>query len=228
MSTTAGMPLPAASLVDRLRASRLVAVLRASTADHFLPVAEVLVESGFDVVEITLTTPRSLESLHDLVSRLPSNVLVGAGTVVDEQQARAAMAAGATFLVSPAVSLPVLRAGLAAGVPVVPGALTPTEFAQATREGAAVVKLFPACAFGPDYLHSLRGPFPDLAVMPTGGIAVDAVRTWLEAGAVSVGLGGALTGDAVAGGSLTELALRARRALASRDATARGVEAHDA
>jgi 2-dehydro-3-deoxyphosphogluconate aldolase/(4S)-4-hydroxy-2-oxoglutarate aldolase len=210
------------AVLDRLFERRVVAVLRASSAEHLPAVAEVLVESGVDAVEVTLTTPGAVDALHDLAERLGDAALVGAGTVLDEQQAVETIAAGARFLISPIVDQAVLRTGLAASVPVFPAALTPTEFALALRAGAGLVKLFPASTVGPAYLRALRGPFPDLRAMPTGGVSIESVPDWLAAGAAVVGLGGPLIGDSIAGGSLEELGRRARRLVELADRNAGG------
>lgn len=202
-----------AAVLDRFRSGKVTAVLRGSSTEHFAAVAEVLVEAGIDLLEVTLTTPQALESLQELASKFEGTATVGAGSVIEEPQAQAAIAAGAAFLVSPTTSLPVLRAGQAASVPVVPGAFTPSEFATARAAGAELVKLFPAGVVGPAYLRHLRGPFPDLEAMPTGGIALDQISEWLRAGAAAVGVGGPLLGDALSGGSLAELARRATHAV---------------
>jgi 2-dehydro-3-deoxyphosphogluconate aldolase / (4S)-4-hydroxy-2-oxoglutarate aldolase len=188
--------------------SGVVAVLRAATADGFATVADVLVESGITAIEVTLTSRGAVGALAGLRRQLPPEAVVGAGTVLTADQAKAAVDAGAAFLVSPVLDL----ALGSFGVPFYPGGLTPTEIFQAARSGAPLVKLFPAAAVGPRYVKDLHGPLPDVRIMPTGGIAIDDVAAWLTAGAAAVGLGGPLIGDAAAGGSRTALADRARRA----------------
>lgn len=191
----------------------LVAILRAPGAEHFAAASAVLVDAGITVIEVTLTSAGALESLASLVRELPGHVVVGAGTVLTGEQARACVEAGARFLVSP-VSVPqVTDYALAAGVPAYPGALTPTEVFTASRGGAGVVKLFPASAVGPRYLRDLHGPLPDVRIIPTGGIALADIASWLTAGALAVGVGGPLLGDAVVGGDRSALADRARRAV---------------
>ena len=189
--------------------SGVVAVLRAPTADAFAAVADVLVTAGVTAIEVTLTSRGAIEALAGLCRQLPSHAVVGAGTVLTADQAKAAVDAGASFLVSPVLDTDLL-AGLE--VPFYPGGLTPTEIHTAHRAGAPIVKLFPAATVGPRYLKDLHGPLPDVRIMPTGGIGVDDVPTWLGAGAVAVGRGGPLLGDAATGGSLTARADRARRA----------------
>ncbi len=193
--------------------SGVVAVLRARTADRFAAVTEVLVAEGVTAIEITLTSAGALDAITALARDLPAHVTVGAGTVLDAAAAGACVAAGARFLVAPVLVPDVQAVGAAAGVPTYPGALTPTEIFTATRSGAPVVKLFPGSAVGPGYLKDLRGPLPGVRIMPTGGIGIADIGTWLAAGAVAVGLGGPLLGDAAEpGGDLTALRERARRA----------------
>jgi 2-dehydro-3-deoxyphosphogluconate aldolase/(4S)-4-hydroxy-2-oxoglutarate aldolase len=196
------------SVTDLVCSSGVVAVLRAPTADAFASISEVLVEAGITALEVTLTSRGALEALAGLRRQLPSGVAIGAGTVLSLDDAKASVDAGAAFLVSP-VHVPALDGF---SVPVYPGAFTPTEIFTASRGGAPLVKLFPAGTVGPRYLKDLRGPLPDVRIMPTGGIEIADIATWLTAGAVAVGLGGPLIGDAATGGSLTQLAARARRA----------------
>jgi 2-dehydro-3-deoxyphosphogluconate aldolase/(4S)-4-hydroxy-2-oxoglutarate aldolase len=193
---------------EAIVSSGVVAVLRAATTDGFGAVAGVLVESGITAIEVTLTSRGAVDALAGLRRQLPPEAVVGAGTVLTADQAKAAVDAGAAFLVSPVLDLAVGSFG----VPFYPGGLTPTEIFQAARSGAPLVKLFPAAAVGPRYVKDLHGPLPDVRIMPTGGIGIGDVAAWLTAGASAVGLGGPLIGDAASGGSLTALADRARRA----------------
>ena len=195
--------------------SGVVAVLRAPTAEFFAPATEILVAAGITAIEVTLTAAHAAEAIRMIVRDVPANVVVGAGTVLTGDEARSSVDAGAGFLVSPVVAPDVLEAGRDAGVPTYAGALTATEMFTASRAGAPIVKLFPASAVGPRYLTDLHGPLPGLNIMPTGGIAIVDIGTWLRAGAVAVGLGGPLLGDALSGGSLTQLRERARRAVAA-------------
>jgi 2-dehydro-3-deoxyphosphogluconate aldolase/(4S)-4-hydroxy-2-oxoglutarate aldolase len=193
--------------------SGVVAVLRAATADGFAAVADVLVDAGITALEVTLTSRGALSAIGGLVRQLPANAVVGAGTVLTADEAKACVDAGASFLVSPVLVPDVAAVGIAAGVPAYPGALTPTEVFAAGRGGAQLVKLFPASTVGPRYVKDLHGPLPGVRIMPTGGIDLADVAAWLGAGAVCVGLGSQLLGDAAAGGSLAGLRDRARRAV---------------
>jgi len=198
-----------------LAASRVVAILRAPTSEHFPAASTVLVREGIQVIEVTLTSAGALAAIRDIRHAAPSHVLVGAGSVLSAVQAEEAVEAGARCLVSSATVPDVLEAGRRLVVPVVPGALSPSEVWSAHAAGVAAVKLFPASAVGPHYIRDLRGPMPDIDILPTGGINLDDVGAWLDAGAVAVGLGDPLLGDALVGGSLEDLAARARRAVAA-------------
>jgi 2-dehydro-3-deoxyphosphogluconate aldolase/(4S)-4-hydroxy-2-oxoglutarate aldolase len=199
-------PDPVTAAVIR---SGVVAILRAKTADGFAAVADILVGAGITALEVTLTSRGAIDAIAGLRRQLSAGVAIGAGTVLTADEAKASVDAGAEFLVSP-----VLDRALVAGfsVPFYPGALTPTEVLTAQRDGAPIVKLFPATAVGPRYIKDLHGPLPGVRLMPTGGIDIGDVASWLTAGAVAVGLGGPLLGDAASGGSLAALADRARRA----------------
>ncbi|WP_298326698.1 bifunctional 4-hydroxy-2-oxoglutarate aldolase/2-dehydro-3-deoxy-phosphogluconate aldolase [Haloactinopolyspora sp.] len=203
----------------QLTETGVMAILRARSAERFADISKVLVDAGITCLEITLTSPGAVEAISTVRAQLPDTVDVGAGTVVDAEQARAVVEAGAGFVVSPSVEPEVLRVARDAGIPAYPGAFTPTEILAAWRGGAAVVKLFPGSALGPSYITSVAGPFPDIAIMPTGGVSLTNIGEWIKAGAVGVGLGGPLLGDAADGGDLGALADRARTALAAvRDA----------
>lgn len=210
-----GSTAMADEVVDRMATTRVLPVLRSSAPTYVDKAVETLVGAGLDIVEITLTTPGALAAIQRW-SAVPG-LLVGAGTVLDADQVTASVAAGARFVVSPGLDEAVVRRAAALGVAVLAGAVTPTEVRQALRLEVSAVKLFPAGALGPDWARHLRGPFPDLAYVPTGGVSLEAVGDWLQAGALAVGLGGELLGDALDGGSLDALRDRADRAVAAVD-----------
>jgi 2-dehydro-3-deoxyphosphogluconate aldolase/(4S)-4-hydroxy-2-oxoglutarate aldolase len=195
----------------RLRQHPIIAVLRASAASDYDPVVDVLAENGVRSIELTLSTPGTFEHLPALLKRLGDDVEVGIGTIVTVGQAEFAIAAGAHYLVTPIVNLDVIALAVREGIPVFPGGLTPTELYGAWAAGATAVKIFPAETVGPQYGSHLRGPFPDLEFVPSGGIGLDDIPRWLNAGALAVSLGGPLVGDALKGGSLAALAERAQR-----------------
>ncbi|WP_283135063.1 bifunctional 4-hydroxy-2-oxoglutarate aldolase/2-dehydro-3-deoxy-phosphogluconate aldolase [Rhizohabitans arisaemae] len=175
----------------------VVAILRAHTADHVVRTADALVEGGITCIELTATTPGFIDTLRGLRQRYGGEIAIGAGTITESAQAESALAAGADFVVSPCVSEEAIETVRAAGVPTVVGAWTPTEVLHAWRLGASAVKLFPASSGGVAHLRRLREPFPDIPLIPTGGVTADLVADFLGAGAVAVGLGGALTGTAL-------------------------------
>lgn len=193
--------------------SGVVAVLRAPTTDAYLPVVRTLVESGVVCIELTLTTPGTIQALPELLRALPENAELGVGTVLDVADATAALDAGARFLVSPNSSPDVIAVAVRRGIPFYPGAMTPTEVEQNWASGAAAVKLFPASTVGPEYISHLHGPYPEIPIVPSGGIATTDIPAWIQHGAIAVSLGGPLVGDAFRGGSLSDLGRRASAAL---------------
>jgi 2-dehydro-3-deoxyphosphogluconate aldolase/(4S)-4-hydroxy-2-oxoglutarate aldolase len=202
-------------VLERLRAARVAAVIRASDAESAVAIAEALVEGGLTAVELTYTTPRAGEAIAQVQFRLGERVLVGAGTLTTPAQAAEAAAAGADFLVSPHLDYRLLEAMLESDRLALPGVLTPSEVASALAHGAAAVKLFPASSGGTAHLRALFGPFPEIKVVPTGGIAPEDVGTWLEAGAWAVGVGGKLAPRRLEGqGSRHRLVERSRSLLA--------------
>lgn len=194
--------------IEPLRGERIVAVLRGADPDRFRPVAEVLVANQISLVEVTLTSPAALQTIAELAKGL-TDAVIGAGTVTDAESAAGAMDAGARFLVTPTVEKGVLDHASERGVPVICGAMTPTEILTAWRRGAAAVKVFPASAHGPSYLRAIRAPLPHVPLVPTGGVQLDEIAQYLDAGAMMVGLGTPLVGDALEGGDLVELGRRA-------------------
>ena len=200
--------------MEAISAAGIIAVLRASDADRFDRVAEVLVEAGVTCVEFTLTSRGAVEALRRFTARLPTGVTLGAGTVLEPETADAAIDAGASYLVSPTVDLDVIQRARRRGVAALPGAFTPTEILRAWRAGADAVKLFPASVGGPAYLRAVKAPLPEVPLVPTGGVGLEEIGRYLDAGALAVGLGGPLVGDAGEGGDLGALWRRAEAAVA--------------
>jgi 2-dehydro-3-deoxyphosphogluconate aldolase/(4S)-4-hydroxy-2-oxoglutarate aldolase len=170
----------------------IVAILRAPSGELLADVAEALYESGIDVIEVTFTVPGILEILNQVQKRLGDKVLLGAGSVLDTETARAAILAGAQYIVSPTVNVDVIKLCQRYGKLVMPGALTPTEVLTAWEAGADIVKIFPADLGGPAYLKALHGPLPQIRLMPTGGVNLETLDSFVKAGACAVGLGTAL------------------------------------
>lgn len=194
------LPMPA-----RTAAAKLIVVVRAPDAAGYDQVLDVLVSAGIRSVELTLTTPGTLDRLPKLLAQFGDGADIGVGTVTDGDQLAAAVDAGAHYLVTPIADPDLVGAANRAGVPIVPGGLTPTELFAAWRAGAAAVKIFPANQVGPGYLNDLRGPFPDIAAVPSGGVDLQGAAAWLRAGAAAVSVGGPLLGDALRGGDLGAL-----------------------
>ncbi|WP_225728098.1 MULTISPECIES: bifunctional 4-hydroxy-2-oxoglutarate aldolase/2-dehydro-3-deoxy-phosphogluconate aldolase [unclassified Nocardia] len=184
----------------------VIAILRAATAKRFAEATAALHESGITAVEFTLNSPGALDALKECSA---AAYPVGAGTVLTAADAGRAVDAGAAFLITPAVIDEVIAEGRRLGVPVIPGALTPTEIHHAWVAGATMVKVFPASAFGPNYLKAVRGPLPEIPLVPTGGVGIADAGTYLSAGARAVGMGSPLIGDALDGGDLNALRARA-------------------
>ena len=174
-------------LHEVLRTQRVLAILRGDDSAGVVAAAEVLAGAGISAIEVTWTVPDAAGVVAALRDRLPDH-LIGAGTLTTPAHVAGAVGAGAEFVVSPGTPAPLLDAMLGCGVPALPGVLTPGEAVAATAAGATAVKLFPAGTVGPAYLAQLRGPFPMLEVVPTGGIDVQEVEDWLGQGALAVGL----------------------------------------
>ena len=179
-------------IIRSITAQRAFGIVRSRIAQEAERAAEVVLDAGLHAVEITMTTPRSLRTVARLTDDRP-NALIGAGTVLDASAARAAVDAGACFLVSPSLDPEVIRTGHRHGVPVIPGVATPTEMVRALECGADALKLFPASGVEPAWLADVRAALPQAPVIPTGGVTLDNAADWIAAGAVACGLGSALT-----------------------------------
>ena len=196
-----------AEVVERICVRRVVAILR---CDEPARIGAEVIEGGVDVVEVPLGVPGALAAITSLSTSFPS-ALVGAGTVMSAADARGALDAGARFLLSPVLRPEVVDAAHGAGAAAIPGAFTPTEIDACARMGADLVKLFPADRLAPADLRTLLAALPDAKLLPTGGITAANAAEWLAAGAVAVGVGGALTADPARAPDL--LAALASRAL---------------
>jgi len=174
-------------------AGPVIAIVRGHGPGAVAAVADGLAAAGVGTVEVTLDSPHALASVAALVAR--GDLVVGAGTVRSPAEADAAVAAGAAFLVAPHLDAAVVARALALGVPVLPGALSPTEIVAAWEAGASAVKVFPAGPLGAAYVGAIRQPLREIPLVPTGGVDVANARAFLDAGAVALGVGGWLTGD---------------------------------
>jgi 2-dehydro-3-deoxyphosphogluconate aldolase/(4S)-4-hydroxy-2-oxoglutarate aldolase len=173
----------------------LVAILRGVDPDAVVETVEAPRAGGVGTVEITADSPGAIEMISAVSEAFSGEMLVGAGTVLDAATARAALLAGARFLVSPSVHEDVVRAANRYGAPVAPGAMTPTEAVRAAEAGADLVKVFPASTLGPEHVAALGGPLGQIPLVPTGGVDLDNVAAFFEAGAAAVGVGSALVDD---------------------------------
>ena len=189
--------------------ARVVGIIRTADAEEAVQAARAVAAGGIDVLEVALTTRDGLEAIRELRA---DGVLLGAGTVLDAATARLACLAGARFLVTPAVLPEVIEAGHAYGVPVLPGAATPTEILAALRAGADLVKVFPAGQLGPGFVRAVRAALPQAPLVPTGGVDAGNAAQWLAAGAVAVGCGGALTRGSLE--DMTKAAVALKQAVA--------------
>ncbi|WP_233558714.1 bifunctional 4-hydroxy-2-oxoglutarate aldolase/2-dehydro-3-deoxy-phosphogluconate aldolase [Micromonospora radicis] len=196
-------------LTDQLTTDRLLAIIRGTDTAAAIAAGTALLAEGVSIVEVALTTPGALDTIAAIRADAPAGTLVGAGTVLTPAAVADVAAAGAQFVVTPAVVDSIPEAARR-GLPVAAGALTPTEAYTAVRLGAAVVKLFPASVGGVAYLKAVRDPFPDIPFVAVGGVGLAELPGYLAAGAVAVGVGGPLVGDAASGGDLDALRQRAR------------------
>lgn len=198
-----------ARLRERVGATRLVAILRGTDVDATVAAARTLLDAGIRTLEIALTLHDAEEAIAQVVQDAPDDALVGAGTVLDEADVDRAVTAGAQFMVTPTLCASVEYA-VAQGIGVLAGVYTPTEIQRGLDLGSAAVKLFPAGALGPGFVRAVRDPFPAARIIPVGGVDVDTVGAYLAAGALGIGVGGPLVGDAARpGGDLDALAVRA-------------------
>ena len=182
----------AESQLRRVLDSGIVAVVRAPDSDQLVHVARALADGGVGVVEITMSVPNALDVLRQVRQELGDRLLLGAGTVLDAETARSVLLAGAEFIVAPTLNLDVIRLCRRYGKLVMPGAFTPTEILTAWEAGADIVKVFPADVVGPAFFKALRGPLPQIRLMPTGGVNLTTAADFLKAGACCLGIGGQL------------------------------------
>ena len=178
--------------LQRVLDGGIVAIIRASSSEQLVSVARALYDGGIEIIEVTFTTPGVVDVISAVKKDLGSKVLLGAGTVLDPETARVALLAGAEFLVSPCVNIEVIKLAHRYDKLVMPGAYTPTEVLTAWEAGADVIKLFPADIGGAPYLKALKGPLPQVRMMPTGGVNQRTLRDFVKAGACAVGLGSQL------------------------------------
>ncbi len=210
-------------VLQQITSTGVVAVIRMKDTERLKKVIEAVHAGGVTSIEITMTVPGAIEVIRSLAASGPAGVLLGSGTVTDASTASAAIDAGARFIVGPIFSPEVVALCRKRDTAVMPGCFSPTEIYTAWKAGADIVKVFPATSLGPKYFKDLHGPFPDIRLMPTGGVTIDNVGEWIQAGAVAVGIGSDLLDrKAIEENRFEVLTERARR-MVTNFRTARGI-----
>lgn len=205
-------------VLNRIKSEKVIALIRADSSASLLDCARALSAGGLTCIELTMTTPNAIECCAQVAKELP-DVLLGLGTVLDAETAKRGIAAGAKFIVTPAVRPEVIRTCKESGIAILSGALTPTEACNAWDAGADVIKIFPAEFFGPAYIKSLKAPFPNMQFLPTGGVTPETVGDFLKAGAFATAAGSALVAPAaLKSGDWAAITARARQFVAAANA----------
>ena len=198
------------AVLERIRGLGLLAVIRGPSPDLTVQMVEALIKGGVLGIEITYSTPNAEEVVKTLAAKYADEIVLGMGTLTQPEQAERAKNAGANFLVSPICESALIKAMIDTGLLSMAGALTPSEVFQAYTLGADVVKIFPGSLVGPEYIKALKGPFPYIPMMPTGGVDIDNVADWFKAGVVAVGAGSQLCPPELArGGRFAEITRKA-------------------
>ncbi|NIO69331.1 MAG: bifunctional 4-hydroxy-2-oxoglutarate aldolase/2-dehydro-3-deoxy-phosphogluconate aldolase [Anaerolineae bacterium] len=199
-------------MMELIQKTGVIAIMRAKSSDQLLAAADAIKAGGVQAIEVTMTTPGALDVIRQATERYGADVLFGAGSVLDPESARAAILAGAQFVVCPTLNLKTIEICHRYAIPVVPGAYTPTEILTAWEAGADMVKVFPASVGGPAYFKAIKGPLPQVKLVPVGGVDLDTTADFIRAGADAVGVGGALVSQKLLdAGDFAALTERARR-----------------
>jgi len=178
---------------NRMVSEGLIPVIRVASAAEAIDVADAIKEGGVTVIEITMSVPGALDTIKELTKKYKDDIIMGAGTILDPETGRAALLAGAQFLVTPTLNLDLIQLAHRYSAVIVPGAMTPTEILTAWNAGADMVKVFPAAQLGgPEYIKALRGPLPQILYVPTGGVNLQNAGAFIKAGATALGAGGEL------------------------------------
>jgi len=196
-----------------IREVGVIPIVRAPSADDAWRAAEAIIEGNIGIAEITMTVPNAIAVMEKVASKFGDKILLGAGTILDPETCRAALLAGAEFIVTPALNLQVIEVARRYSKPCMPGALTPTEVVTAWQAGADIVKIFPCGPVGgAKYIKALKGPFPQIEMVPTGGVNLETAPEFIKAGAAAVAVGGELVNVKVLReGKLDEIAANARK-----------------
>ncbi len=180
------------AIIDRMIHPGIVAIIRSDSSEQILGAAEALCEGGVIAMEVTMTTPGALQVIHEVAHRFGNKILIGAGSVLDQETCRAAILAGSEFIVTPTTRREVIMMCNRYGKAIASGVYTPTEALSAHEAGADFVKIFPADQLGPQYIKNILAPMPFLQIMPTGGVTVATVDAFIKAGSVALGVGSSL------------------------------------
>jgi 2-dehydro-3-deoxyphosphogluconate aldolase/(4S)-4-hydroxy-2-oxoglutarate aldolase len=201
--------------LGKIREVGLVPIVRAPSAEDAMLAAEAIVAGNIGILEITMTVPHAIQVMEKVADKFGDKLLLGAGTILDTETGRAALLAGAEFLVTPALNLQVIELARRYGKPIMPGALTPTEILTAWQAGADIVKVFPCGPVGgAKYIKALKGPFPQIELIPTGGVNLETAPEFIKAGAAAVAVGGELVDlKSLRAGKLEVITENARRYL---------------
>lgn len=210
-------------ILRQLTEAGVVAVLRADSPEEVAEMARRAIKGGIKAIEITMTVPFALKAIEQLAKEYSSDAapeadnyaIIGVGTVLDPETARAAILAGAEYVVAPALNADTIKLCNRYAVPVMPGTMTIQEIQSALELGVDVVKLFPGNLYSPSVIPTIKGPLPQANIMPTGGVSLDNLKDWIKAGAVAVGIGSDLTKDAVKTGDLSLIEKKAASYMAA-------------
>jgi 2-dehydro-3-deoxyphosphogluconate aldolase / (4S)-4-hydroxy-2-oxoglutarate aldolase len=208
-SPLGGMKMSKYLTLQRIINTGIVAVIRAESSEEAKAISHACIKGHISAIEVTFTVPHALQVIESLVQTFSEDeLLIGAGTILDSETARLAILAGAKYIVSPAFDEATAKLCNRYGIPYMPGCMTVTEMIKAMEFGADIIKLFPGSTFGPSYVKAIKGPLPHIQLMPTGGVSIDNIKEWFQAGVVAVGVGGELTSPAKKG-QFDEVTLRA-------------------
>lgn len=195
-------------ILKKITDGKVVAVVRAKNPEEAIKISEACIKGGIVAIEVTFTVDYAQDVIRALKDKFKGQLLIGAGTVLDSETARVAILNGADFIVSPAFDLDSAKLCNRYQIPYMPGCMTITEMVKAMEAGCDVIKVFPGSAFGPSFIKAIKGPLPQINVMPTGGVSLANAKEWLNNGCVAVGVGGELTAPAKTGDfdKITEIA----------------------
>ena len=206
--------MPTDTTVTEIERCGVIAIIQMKDPAKVAGVVDAMLAGGVRVLEVTMTVPGAVDLIRELSRTLPPELILGAGTVVDSETAERVIDAGARFLVSPVMRLPLIETAVRRKVPMLPGCFSPTEILAAWEAGASMVKVFPATALGPGFLRDVHGPLPTVKLVPTGGVSVENAGEWIRGGAAAVGVGSALLDPAaIAANDFSTVTEKSRRIL---------------